>query len=267
MTARIRVAESHTFRSDHGCTRAATLRRAASGGRSRFPGRAVPAAPRARRGLWPNRIVPKPLVSRRTRSRRCPTAASRRNGRSRWVHELLPGEAEPGDGTGIGQMRPMGRRRPLGAGGAPRVPLDEGIHRLLRWVVRPPAGALPAVDTGRIRSPAQPRRLQARRRTRRGPGDDCGLGRRGASCHRRAPPPPRSISNCWRMTSSCSAISFSPFRRTRPDELSPPPRPASRSLQVASQEPAPLRRGGRRRGGRRERRSSRAPPAARGTRS
>ena len=36
-------------------------------------------------------------------------------------------EAEPGDGPGVGEMGPMGRRRLLGAAGASRVPLDEGV--------------------------------------------------------------------------------------------------------------------------------------------
>ena len=88
------------------------------------------------------------------------------------VDELLPGEAEPGDGTGIGQMSPMGRRRLLGAGGAPRVPLDEGIHRLL---------LLGREAAGRC---LRRRSVGAESRHRRSLGG-CRLGRRGGRRGRR----------------------------------------------------------------------------------
>ena len=145
-------------------------------------------------------------------------------------------------------MRPVRRGRALGARGAPRVALDERVQRLLLSGVSPPAGASPAVDRAECLSPAPSSAAAGsdggRGRGRRRDGG-CGLGRRGGHRgHRGDGAAAAEHLELWRMISSCSAISCSTVRRTRPRTSCPPPRAAGiAALPVASQEPAPLRRG------------------------
>ena len=114
------VAESHAFHSDHGCDAGGDLsgeRRLGTGldsllelclQRLAHEGGVVAEQDRPEAVGEIDVLVPVDV----------PQPRAGGTGSHDRVHELLPGEAEPGDGTGIGQMRPMGRRRLLGAVGA-----------------------------------------------------------------------------------------------------------------------------------------------------